>query len=78
MADITTVAAFESMDDETAMKHLEHRHEAQLGGIRFRVEPGRTERRFRGGRYVWNLYHTRLHREAKRDHRPLDHEHEEE
>jgi len=70
---MVTVAGFAGMDDETAIRHLEHRHSEQLRGMQFREEPHRVgqPRRFRGGRIPWNLYHARLHRqqpEAEHDH----------
>jgi hypothetical protein len=61
---MVTVAEFEGMDDETAIKHLEHRHAEQLGGLVFHEEPDRAgqPRRLRGGKFPWDLYHARLHR----------------
>lgn len=61
-----------SMDDETLMKHLEHRHADDLR-MSFEVEPGRTERRLRAPS-AWRTYHDAMHRlyPRKYDHEHLD------
>lgn len=74
------VSPFEGMDDETSIKHLEHRHAADIAAVKlkFSPEPARPgkPRRFRSGRGHWNIFHEHLHNW------PLDgvevtHEHEE-
>lgn len=73
----TVVVAFENLDDETAIKHLEHRHGHDLAAfkMRFTPEPDRDgePRRFRAGRSPWDKFHRRLHELSETQ----PHEHEE-
>jgi hypothetical protein len=77
-----TVLPFEGMDDETGIKHLEHRHGDRLAqmNLRFRPEPDRSgkahPRRFRAGKMPWDLFHARLHDEAREHKTDLGHNHD--
>lgn len=74
-----TVLPFEGMDDETGIKHLEHRHTDQLAQMRMRFspEPDRKgqPRRFRSGKEPWNIFHEHLHTEAEDNDQDLGHDH---
>lgn len=54
------VAPVSEMDDETLIKHLEHRHEDDLR-MEFKTEPDRAERRLHAGA-EWRTYHDAMHR----------------
>lgn len=64
------IPSVHDMDDETLMKHLEHRHGDDLK-MSFEVEPGRTERRLRAP-IEWRTYHDAMHRLYPRKY---DHQH---
>lgn len=65
------------MDEETAILHLEHRHDHQLGKLVFSAEPDRKaagqSRRLRASRKSWDLFHKAMHGWGKSP----DHIHEE-
>lgn len=54
------IPSVDTMDDETLMKHLELRHEADLR-MEFREEPDYAERRMYAPR-EWRTYHDTMHR----------------
>lgn len=58
------------MSDDHLARHLNGRHGEQLGGLKFKPEPGETELRLRA-RGAWLVYHERLHIQQE-----FDHEHE--
>lgn len=64
-----TVPAVGDMDDETFMRHMEHRHAGDLA-MSFEREPDRAARRLRAP-VEWRTYHETLHRM-----RPEGYEHE--
>lgn len=72
MDELVRVPSVQGMDDETLMKHLEHRHAEDLK-MSFEVEPDQTERRLRAPK-EWRTYHDAMHRlyPGKYEHRHHD------
>lgn len=63
MSDLVRVPAVGDMDDETLIKHMEHRHDEHIA-MKFPNEPDRIKqglpRRLRAG-VTWRLFHDKLH-----------------